>query len=231
MGDDGLALRIGELAVVRPQDRPGGDGIDADFGAQFLGQGPGQGEQGPLGGRIQGITLERPLGVDVGDIDDGPAPGLEVGGGGLDQKQGRLEIAADQVVPGRLVDLPQGGREEAGGVVDQPIELAEVSDDGLDQSAQLITGQEIGLEEMGGAWAELVQLGGEGAGFGRVGAVVQGQGGAFAMQVAGNGGAHPAGGAGDQDDLVGERGVHDFSGKRGWVRRGRRAENITVFPG
>jgi hypothetical protein len=47
------------------------------------------------------------------------------GAAAWDEKQGRLEIGADQIHPGRFVDLADGGRKEAGGVVHQPVQPPE----------------------------------------------------------------------------------------------------------
>lgn len=123
--DDVVARRAVEACIVGPQDRAGCDGIDAHFRRQFDGQCAGQPEESGLGGAIQGKSGERAFGVDVRDVDDGAVRGLQMWCRGLREKKRRLEVAADQVVPGSRVDRRERRREEAGGVIDQRVEAPE----------------------------------------------------------------------------------------------------------
>ena len=125
--DDGGAPRVVET-VLRPNDRPGRNGIDAHLGRQFDGQRARQAEQAGLGRAVERIAGERALAVDVGDVDDRPVRRPQLRRRRLRQEERRLEVAADEVVPGGQVDAPERRGEERRGVVDQCIERAEALD-------------------------------------------------------------------------------------------------------
>jgi hypothetical protein len=116
---------------------------------QLDGQGARQPRQAGLGGAVERVVLQRPLGVDVGDVHDGAARQGQVRGRRLGQEQRRLEVGADEVVPFALADRAERRGEEAGGIVHQRIEAAEVPGDLLDQPRQVVVVQQVGLEGHG----------------------------------------------------------------------------------
>jgi hypothetical protein len=59
----------------------------------------GQHHETGFGGAIHRMSLQRPERMNIDHIDDESAPCLEARGGRLREKQGRLHIAADEIVP------------------------------------------------------------------------------------------------------------------------------------
>ena len=63
---------------LRPQNGAGGDGVDAYIRTQFAGQGFGEHHQSRLGDAVHGEAFQRPIGVDVRNVDDTAAAFLEM---------------------------------------------------------------------------------------------------------------------------------------------------------
>ena len=124
---------MGGFFGFRPEDRARRHGVDAHFGRQLDRQRPRQAEQPGLGGAVQRVAGQRPFGMHVGHIDDGAARRAQIGSGRLRQKKRRLQVAADQVIPGGGVDAAQRRCKEGRCVVDQRIEPAKAGDDSLDE--------------------------------------------------------------------------------------------------
>ncbi len=70
------------------------------------------------------MLLERTVGMDIDNIDDTAALGLEVRRRGLGEEEGRLEIGAHQIVPVLFGNSADRSGVESRGVVDQNIEPA-----------------------------------------------------------------------------------------------------------
>src|SRR6185503_16845947 len=69
-GDDALPLRVGKLPILGPGDGAGRDAVHAHAGRELDGERARQGGEAGLGYAVERIALERPLGVDVDDVDD-----------------------------------------------------------------------------------------------------------------------------------------------------------------
>src|SRR6202044_1448555 len=100
----------------------------------------------------------------------------------LCQKERRLEIGADQVVPVVFVDVSNRGRIEGGGVVDQDVEAAEGCRGGVGQLCQGGAVEQIALRQRRGARPDAVELLRHGGRFLRRAAVVQHHAGAGRVQ-------------------------------------------------
>ena len=107
---------------------PGRDRVDAHFGRELARERAREPDQRRLRHRIDDVVLERPLGVDVGDVDDRALRLAQRGRRGLREEQRRAHVGADEVVPVARADLADGRRIERRRVVDQRVEPAERSD-------------------------------------------------------------------------------------------------------
>src|SRR5438309_4959143 len=68
-GNDALPFRRVELPVFRPRDRAGRHRVHAHGGRQLQCQRAGHRSQARLGDAVHRVALERPIGVDIDDID------------------------------------------------------------------------------------------------------------------------------------------------------------------
>ena len=134
-----------------------------------------------------------------------PLPLVQRGGRRLRQKQRRLQVGADEIVPVDLADVAERCRIERRGVVDQDIEAAEGAGRGCHQRRQLCDLQQIALRERRGARARGVQLARQGGRVVRGAAVVQHHIRTRRVQRARDGGADASRGAGDECRLARER--------------------------
>jgi hypothetical protein len=129
---------------------------------------------------------------------------LQVGRRGLREEQRRLEVGADQVVPGRRVDSADFCGIEGRGIVHQRVEPAEAGRDGFDQTRQGVDVEQVGGEGRGGSPPSsaraCIQFRGQPVRFGRRGAIVDRDAGAGRVQRARDFRADATGGAGDKDD-------------------------------
>jgi hypothetical protein len=201
--DSGACLGRKVMRALGPFDRPRRHGIDPHPRPQFERQRARQPEQAGFRRAIQRIALERALGMDVGDVHDAAAAALEVGRRGLREEQRRLEVGADQVVPGRRVDSADFCGVEGRGVVHQRVEPAETGHGGFHQARQGVDCEQVSGEGRGG-FATLVrprrvQLRGQPVRFGRRAAIVDRDAGAGRVQRARDFRADATGGAGDED--------------------------------
>ena len=78
VADDGGALGRRELVVVRPFDRPRGDAVHPHLGRELERERAGEAGEAGLRGAVQRIVTQRPLGVDVDDVDDGAAAAAQL---------------------------------------------------------------------------------------------------------------------------------------------------------
>jgi hypothetical protein len=96
--------------------------------------------------------------VDVDDVEYQPAGLAQRRRGRLRQEQRRLEIGAEQVIPGLWRDLSQGCGVESGGVVHQHIQRTPGASRKLHELGQSAEVQQVGLEDIHGARARLVEF-------------------------------------------------------------------------
>ena len=112
------------------------------------------------------MTLERPLPVNVRDIQDQPLRGAQRRRGSLRQEQGCAQIRGDQVV--ELVDRDRAdrGRVKTRCVVDQHIEPSEILEGRLDQAGQTGHVGEVRRDGDGRTGAHRIELSHELGGLG-----------------------------------------------------------------
>lgn len=143
--------------AFRPQDGAGGHRVDAYLGTQLAGQRAGLHRETRFGDAVHRVVFERPLAVDVHDVDDAAALRLEVGRRGLGQKERRLEISAQQVVPVRLAHGPQRGGVKVRGVVNQHVEPAPMRRGVLDGGGERRRLPQVRLHQRRRVFAQSVQ--------------------------------------------------------------------------
>ena len=124
-GDDGFALGGRKLIVVGPFDCAGRDAVDAHVWRQLHRQRACQAEQAGFGRTVQRIAAQRTLGMDVEDIDDRTVACSQFRRERLRQKQRAAQVGADQRIPGRVVNVADGGGEKIRSIVYQTIETPE----------------------------------------------------------------------------------------------------------
>ena len=146
MRNDGIARGTVKSLVIRPQDRPRRHGIDPHLGRQLDRQRARQAKQAGLCRAVQGVGRERSFGMDVGDIDHRTTCCTQVRCSGLRQKQRRLEIGADQVVPRRQIDLAERCRKKTRGIIHQCVEPPETGNGCRHQQRQLRYIEQVGLQ-------------------------------------------------------------------------------------
>ena len=161
-----------------------------------------QSEQRGLGDRVDDIVLERPLGVNIGDVDDGALRFAKRRRCRLRQEQRCLDVGADQIVPARDGDFADRGLEKRRRVVDESVQPAVRLQRLLDERRQLRDVEQIGLDQRDGVGALMIELRLEQTRFAGRGAVVQHQAGARIVQPPANRGAHTFSAAGDQHHLA-----------------------------
>ena len=81
--------------------------------------------------------------MDVHDVDDEPLTARQFGRGRLRQKEGRLQIATEQITPVLERDVPDRRRVKRRRVIDQNIETAKHSLGMFDQRAELFDFKQI----------------------------------------------------------------------------------------
>ena len=194
-GDEALDLRGHVGAEV---DDAGGDGVDGDLGGEGFGQGAGHVDDAGFGGAVGYVAGPGADAAERADVDDAASSAFEhESGGGLAGEEHGFEVDVVDAVPVFFGQFENVHLLVAGGVVDQAVEA---SVGGLDFAVEALDfGDlgEVGLKEFASAF-----LGGlAGVGFG--GVVVDSDLCAFSGETKGDGAAYAAGGAGDEDDLVG----------------------------
>ncbi len=73
------------------------DGVDANFGGELARQRAGEPDESGLGDRIDDEVLERPVGVDVGDVDDRALRLAQRRRRRLREEQRGAQVGADKV--------------------------------------------------------------------------------------------------------------------------------------
>ncbi len=122
-----LAFQIGLVLTRRGQDQPRGNGVDLDLGRQRQRQPLGHCNDRRLGQRVCDMIGTRTGAPPVGDIDDVPGPLLShVGGKGLAQEKGRLEVDGKVPVPVVLRRVVPVAGLKNGRAVYQDVHLAKV---------------------------------------------------------------------------------------------------------
>ena len=114
-----------ELSVFGPGDRAGRDRVDAHLRPELQRQRARHRDKTRLGDAVDRIALQRPLGVDVGDVHDRAALLPDGRRRLLREEQRRAQVGADQLIPVAGLDRPDGGGVEGRRVVDQHVEAAE----------------------------------------------------------------------------------------------------------
>ena len=139
---------------------PGRDRVDAHVRRELARERAREAHQPGLRGRVHDVALERPLGVDVGDVDDRALRLAQRRRGGLREEQRRLQVGADQVVrmPPAVMS-PTRRLEERRRVVDERVEAAERLHRLLDQRRQLGDVEEVGLDQRDRLGAQVIELG------------------------------------------------------------------------
>jgi hypothetical protein len=150
------------------------------------------------------VPPQRPLAVDVDEVQDESARLAQRGRSRLREEQRHLEIGAEQVVPVRRRDLADRRRIEGRGVVDEHVEPTEGAERGVDEPRQVGDVEQVGLDADRRVRALRIQLADERLRLGCRSAVVQGDVGARGVQRAGDLGPHAPCRAGDQYCLARE---------------------------
>ena len=182
-------------------DEAGGDGVDADGGAEGAGEGFGHHNEGGFAGAVGDGAAGANDAGDAGDVDDDAAfASGECGAGGAGGLKGAFEVDGEDAVPVFIAHGVEVGEvDEAGGagVVDEDVEAAECFDCFLNHGAAGGIVGHIALDDdgFGTGGAALI-----GDGLGAVGGlvVVDGYAAAGLCEHHCRGGADAAGGAGDE---------------------------------
>ena len=111
--------------MFRPQDGAGGDGVHPHLRSEFTREGFGEHDEASLGGAVDGIIFQRSLRVHIRHVDDATVTALEIGCHRLGEKERRLQIGPQQIVPLLLRRLAHGGGIKTRGIVEQHIQATE----------------------------------------------------------------------------------------------------------
>ena len=104
--------------------------------------------------------------MDVCDVEHQSVSKPQRRRGGLCEKQRRLQVGAEQVVPVLFRDFAHGRGIESGCIVDEHVELAERLHCGVDERTQFLRLEQVAANECRGAAPQVVELARERAGFG-----------------------------------------------------------------
>ena len=180
---------------------PGWMELDADVVAGiFNGGGLGEDADGALGGIVGGIT-HGDHARDGGDVDDGAAAGrFHVGDDGLRAEEDALGVDGHYLVPGLLGGFLERVSFDDAGVVYEDVDLTKVGDGGVDGTLPVGLLAYVHFHEDGLAAGVDDFLGDAVAVFDLD--VGEDDFSAFFGEDAGFGGAHAAGGAGDEGYFV-----------------------------
>ena len=166
--------------------------------------------------------------MNIGNIDHRPACGSQMRRGSLRQKQRRFEVAAEQVIPRRQIDLAKRRRKKTRRIIHQRIKPPKTGDCCRDQQRQLRNIEQIGLLAGRGIRAERIELGDQRFGISGRRTVMQHDIGARRMYLARDRTADPLCRPGNQNRLA----IHDIHSQllnfrmhntRSWI--------LTVFCG
>ena len=104
------------------------------------------------------MALHRSFRVDVGNVDDAAAACRQRRGGRLREKQRRLQVHAEQIIPLRFAYFVQRRCIKRRRIVDQHVKPAKMRHAGLDQARQLRRVVEVELECARGVFSAVVEL-------------------------------------------------------------------------
>jgi len=196
--EDGPARAFRRLLRLRPQDDPGRHTVDADLGSELLGEGAGEADQRRLADGIGEVAEQRTLGVNVGDVDDGPPSPAQFLGPGLGEEEGGVQVDAFHFLPMAQLHLGKGTGSIEGGVVDDAVEAAEDGDAFVHEAARAVRLEQVGAQELHPP-PQGPQFPGEDFGVILGVPIMQGDVAARCRQVAGDLCTHAARGAGDEN--------------------------------
>src|SRR5207253_8465582 len=122
------------------------DAVDGDAeGAEVDGAGAGQTQQRRLGGRVHVALLLGQKAHDRRDVNDAaPAPLLHLRHQGARKGHHGGQVQLDDLVPGGVVDLVNGLRLVAAGVVDEDIDAAHLIEGGFRQAFDVVALAHVG---------------------------------------------------------------------------------------
>src|SRR5262249_8697576 len=102
------------------------------------------------------MTAQRTRAMYIRDVDNQAVAEPQRGRCRLGQKQRRLEVGADEIVPVDLGDVTERSWVEGGGVVDENVEAAEIAGRNAWQHLQLPEIEQIGFDRDRGAGPDLI---------------------------------------------------------------------------
>lgn len=201
--DESLLVAVGRVLVLGPEHHPGRDAVDADLRPQFFGEGAGQGQQTRLCHTVGQITAQGDFGVDVADVDDGAAAFPQMRCGRLGQEEGRAQMHGLHRRPVSRRDFAERGRGVQRSVVDEAVQAAKMPDSRIHHAGRRFWVSQVARDQQGFSCMARAQLLRQGFGLCGGSLIMQSELAAFRRELAGNGGAYPAGGASDENDFSG----------------------------
>ena len=201
--DESLLVAVGRVLVLGPEHHAGRDAVDADLRPQLFGEGAGEGQQTRLRHTVRQITAQGDFGVDVADVDDGAAGFSQMRCGDLGQKEWRAQMHGLHRRPVFRRDFAERRRGVQRSVVDEAVQATKMPDSGINQVRWRFRGSQVARDQQGFSSMPRAQLLRQGFGVCGGSLIMQGELAAFRGELAGNGGAYPAGGARDENDFSG----------------------------
>ncbi len=201
--DESLLVAIGRVFILGPEHHAGRDAVDADLRPQFFGEGAGESQQTRLRDTVGQVAAQGNFGVDIAYVDDGAAAFPQMGRGRLRQEKGRAQMHGLHRRPVVRRDFAERGRGVQRSVVDEAVEMAKIFNSRIYQASGGFRLAEIAGDQEGFGAILHAQLLHQSFGLCCGSLIMQGELAALRRELAGNGGAHPAGGASDENDFSG----------------------------
>ena len=143
-----------ELSLALGENGAGEDGVDADVvGAEFVGEGAGEADDGGLGGDVDGEAGGGDHPGDGAHVNDGAALAeLHAGSDGLSEEEVMFEVDCDELVPEVGGDGFGGVAGVVSGVVDEDVYGGELGEDGFDAALKGGGVGEVAAVVCGAVW-------------------------------------------------------------------------------
>lgn len=217
-----LKLRVGD-AISGPHHGARSNRIDADLRAEFSRERARQHDESRFGYAVDRVAPQRAHAVNVDDVEYETVRESQRGRRSLRQKQRRLQIGAEQVIPLSFRDFADWCRIKRGSVVDQDIESAESLLSKLRELAEMSSVEKVCGDAGRAGRAFRVELGDERLGFFGRALVVHDNRCARAVKYPSHFGADATGSSRDQRHFAGEWLV-----RSNWVRGIRVAHGLRL---
>jgi hypothetical protein len=131
------------ILLALKTDKTGSYAVDADRRRKGFGHGLREHVESGLGGAVVGVRGPGPDAAEGTDVDDAALSSLEMGQSLAGNKEGAAGIGLEDAIPTVEGERSQIGRFVDGGVVDEEIEMAEMSEDRGDGLLNGLLGADI----------------------------------------------------------------------------------------